>query len=117
MPATAESTAVLEGGKTTKEMGLGKIILETDSEIVFTAMRRKTGLVEWQLRPVTQEIKKLRRSFQEVQLSLLHGTAKKECWFCGTVYSTGNGPAPRDWFTLSPSALIVLLKVGLMGSR
>lgn len=78
LPEVAETMGIIEGHRAAIEMSIDKVVLETDSEIVFKVLRMKTDVISWQLPPALDEVKSLMHLFSDMKLSLVRRSTNRK---------------------------------------
>lgn len=102
-----EAAAVLEGLKFASRKKWRKVVIETDSEVVFQEVLNDKNAAGWQLVPFMVDIRCIKRSFDSVSFQLVRLNANK-CADC-VAHWYKERCSPRNWVEDIPTSLSILL--------
>lgn len=109
----AEALAVLEASLFAKEMGWQRIAVETDSDVVFSALQTGTGSVDWKLRRTMRDISSVKSNFAVFQVHLVRRSANRCADFLAQSYRQKT--LPSNWVESHPASLVRLLEADFSG--
>ena len=103
----AEAAALREGVFLAESMGIQKIVLEIDSEIMFKELEKGKGKGNWKIMPYIQNILGKKDCFEGKKFSKIKRSANKTTdWLAKQVKQ---GMSLTNWVYLPPSFLVHIL--------